>query len=327
MSETVKWIVFLLLPYAISWIQRYFGGSSPGGGQKVIRSRIRTQFDWVCLGLSLFLTVSSAAGVWASYSDSSNILVNLSLKPDSSLSTVKHRFNALKKSMILVYSQVGHSAFVECTWCQPETAIDYFIFSLPFILLEYISVAIIVGIISSVERRARWRLWGAVLLGVGGAAEVLCLISPLTFLDEEVNPVQTSLVRRLVFAALGVLMAWFDGSGEVTEDDKMVQMIEKQKHIFSRLQGSRLAHSAVFGTKELRQQYMKYHETAESDLDALSRDGDYKRERMAILQTQSVGLMLQTSQMISGSIMQAAVSDGFLTGGIDVLPPTTVDDL
>ncbi|KAJ3030726.1 UNVERIFIED_CONTAM: hypothetical protein HDU68_007937 [Siphonaria sp. JEL0065] len=328
-------------------VQGYLNKGKPGAKPPVQR-RPRTQFDLFCISLGVAVAVCAGFGAYKSWTDSTNVLNQLGLTAEAPLSTLKHRLNLLKKQngitgndsqIDLLYSrlktvearrtyfQAGHTAFVACLWCDLENPTDFFLFSLPSILLEYIAVAIVVGVISSTERRSRWRLWGTVVLGVGGIAEGLCLLSPVSFLDSAVSPVETSIVRRLAFVLLGALMAWFDGSALITDDDKLVQLIEKQKLIFSRLQGSRLARSAILATSPLRKEYFKFHESNEAEVDALSKDEEYKTERVAILKAHNLSQMLQTSQMISGSIMQTAVTDGFLPCGIDPLPPTTVDDL
>ncbi|KAJ3282180.1 hypothetical protein HDU79_010110 [Rhizoclosmatium sp. JEL0117] len=124
-------------------------------------------------------------------------------------------------------------------------------------------------------------------------------------------------------------MAMVTSALDLSVIDRLDLVLEKQRVLFSRLQGSRLARSALFSTSQLRDKWVLEMSASNQDdiNDLMKEDADFKRERADILKQHNLPQMIQVSQQISASIIQSAKADGFLPSGVDPLPPLTVDDL
>lgn len=78
------------------------------------------------------------------------------------------------KERKLMYSRYGENAFVNCSYCQVDN--DYMMYLIPSTLFEYSLFLLIVGILTSLTAKSRWRFYGLVCAFLSAATEVSAFV-------------------------------------------------------------------------------------------------------------------------------------------------------
>ncbi|KAI8615769.1 hypothetical protein BC830DRAFT_1121011 [Chytriomyces sp. MP71] len=337
----------IALPYALNWVMGWWNrrNQPPSASQPVPRKPL-SEWDLTVLGALSLVAAGSLVAAFASTNTANPNLVSecgLSVHTTSQqMETCLQRFpskaatiESLRKSKEARFAllKFGQNVFEGCGWCRYE--VDFFVFASPSLATEYLLVALILGLCTAQIARAKRRLWVTVGLVGGALGEAFLLLlhdgtqkaGNGSIVYDPWTLAFTAFWRRVGFAALSCALIFLDTASTPTDAERLAVIAEREKLAFSRLQGARLATHTVFNDTRLRNKFVDFHRAAQAVQEAATDDAEFKRKRTEFLKTLDVKSMIQNSQVVSGSIMQAAVADGFLPDGVDVLPPLSVDDL
>ncbi|KAJ3070461.1 hypothetical protein HDU98_006529 [Podochytrium sp. JEL0797] len=333
----LSFLAVIFLPFLLSHLHKTFFAPKTN---TLKRTTPYTLFDALSVSLLLLSALANLLLAYSAKRDTSNVLTkwNIHVSTPPSLSRAnyalhKHTpqddalFDRLRsQTSRAVYLRAGHVAFTQCDWCQIDTPFDYFVFSLPSILIEYVAMGVLVGIASIADKRYKWRLWGTAVLTVGGALELLCLVSPSSFGIDPVSPLLTSIIRRSVFTLLCLSIAWFEQSIPITDSDRLTFLIEKQKQTLFRIQSSRLTTTAILTSPPLRTHYLAFQDAKQSTTRAVTESEEFKSQRETVMRSINPENVVLNARGLANNIIRTGIADGVL-GAVHEPPPLHAKDL
>ncbi|KAI8833660.1 hypothetical protein BJ741DRAFT_611836 [Chytriomyces cf. hyalinus JEL632] len=341
-----KLLLYVAVPYAINFAVSWYNGR----GKKAARKNNRTNWGTLAFGVLALQSLATTMFVIAAFALASqpaqDAMTQCGFGTDTHAGLVTQRVascvyedSALLQSLKnkharFTYKRVGHAAYTQCSWCSHQDFSDYVIFLFPSIAAEYILAAVVLAISHANKSRL---LSLAALVAVASVEAFLLAIHDGYFNDINQNdrpvfnpftPESTGVYRRLIFAILIVGFGIWDNptNREITDHERLENIVNQQKMVFRRLQSSRLAHAAVLDDTRLRNKYVDFHRASQTANEQFTSDPEFQRIRNEILQTTEIDAMFRTAQSISNSVMGAAVSDGMLPGGIEELPPLSASN-
>ncbi|KAJ3411798.1 hypothetical protein HDV05_001697 [Chytridiales sp. JEL 0842] len=236
------------------------------------------------------------------------------------------------------YLAVGHKTFTSCTWCRDSS--DFAYFSLPSLLLSYVSMAICLGLGTMTHRKSHWRLYGVIALGGG-------LIVESYFFDQAIRGVtngaanredmlvspnesywdKVTYYRHVGFAILSFVVWVFDGSDSWTNEERLRGVINGQVNVYGRLQGARLARAAILGDSTLRAKFFEHYKQEQAHLEAMEKDIEFKKLKNTAMRKMNIGQLIHEATTISHNVIEAATREGLIQG-VQLPPqePVVVDD-
>lgn len=206
---------------------------------------------------------------------------------------VTFMFERLKMpSKRTIYLRFGEEAFIDGTYCREDT--DFMMFIAPSVLFTYFQFLLVVGFLTSLSRKSKWRSVAILFVCILLFCETLYYISPQEMeslqlfeylfpasMHERVTQYQKlDLCRRLLFSAALLLMLLIDHGHKVSDLDLLQHIQGKQDANLARDQTLKLMRQAIFMHPTLRQFYLDQADKAE----ALYRNDEFNKETARLLE-------------------------------------------
>ncbi|KAJ3048080.1 hypothetical protein HK097_010909 [Rhizophlyctis rosea] len=228
-----------------------------------------------------------------------------------------------------LYLRFGHVALTTCSWCAETT--DYALYSLPTVILPYITTLVALGLASAAPRKSHWRTYAVISVLLLSAIDALAIYTESTITLSDLHPrgkfsSRHNLfhgIRHLYFALLCFVGSLWENRSDWTDAEILGEVVSKNRAIVQRAQALRLARAGTLMDGNLRKKFMEYYREQEAGMEAVHRDEEFKATRAQLLQRFDIDALVKNMQEMTGSIMHAAVQEGALKG-IELPPPELV---
>ncbi|CAI2170996.1 13656_t:CDS:1 [Funneliformis geosporum] len=221
----------------------------------------------------------------------------------------------------LIYATYGEKALLDCSYCSSLT--DYLIFIIPNIAWSYVIMSIILGVATTLKRKAHWRTYGVIwLLGSGFLELYMFITVDFSNLDSGGNIgflyCTIDFYRKLSFSVLCLAILFFDKIDERNNLEILTDVSRKLESIIYRSRALNIQRTSVLKDSNLRRLFIEYYKRVEMDDNTVSSDPEYKEVREKALSKLNVEKLMKDAECYVEDIntLKESETDSDLAVGI-----------